>query len=305
MNFNEIVNKYNYDTYLAQFLYILYEELVNYFGEEQRNIIFEAFLNCPVISFSNCYDGLNELGFSDGEDDVQLVDADSLKRATGVYASQPDIVYDEKTKSFNISNIKRVVAINNLDLNKEYIKATIIHEVAHLIKSYYNEYQIDGNILIEKSGLIERKYVLSFDGKQVKKKCISEMGVGLEEGFTSIVEEQIAKIMVNPDYKVSGYGVVNTIAHRLTDNSDNLFKIIIAQIYKDKGELVEIYGEEYYNLEEIVDKIYDYNLKMFSAIFNNDLFNKYSVELNDYITTQFLPLMQILETNNKKSKESS
>lgn len=292
MNFVDIVKKYNYDPSLAEFLEQIYKEFINYFGEGQRKIIYEAFLNCPVLNVSNCYDALNNLGFLDNVCENQIVTFGDLKRATGVYSSKPDINFDVDSNSYNIIGIRRVVAISNLDLDKEYIRAALIYELAHLVKSYYGEYEIVGNILIERSGLIEKRYLLSQDKSNVKLSEISVKGIGLEEGLTSMVEEDISKKIINPDYKVNGYGVVNTVARQFTSDPEDLIKIIMAQIYEDKTEILKLYPDDYYTLESVVDKIYEYSLKMFALMFDTDKMKEATEELNKYLEQIYVPLMK-------------
>ena len=299
MNFKEIIEKYNYDSALAEFLEQVYNELINYFGEEQRTIIHEAFLNCPIVN-ENCYTALKSRGFLDNISGKSLVNDGDLKRASGVYASNPQIIYNSNTNSYEILEVKRVVAIGDLKLNYEYIRAAIIHEIAHLVKGYYGEYSINGNILTEKCGLIERKYELSSDGGNVLKTNISETGVGLEEGLNSMVEEDIARKIINPEYKVSGYGTVTLVARQFTEIDDSLIKVIMAQFYKDKSELYETFGDDYYKLEEVVDKMYEYSLAQFAALFDSQKMRAISDEFNSYIINEYIPLMKKLKENSRK-----
>ena len=300
MNFDDIVKKHGYVGDLKSFLKQVYDEFVLYYGSDQESIIYEAFLNCPLVN-ENCYTALKSRGFLDNILGDSLVSESDLKRASGVYSSHPTLVYDENTGKYQITDIKRIVVISNLDLKLEYVRSAIIHELSHLVKSYYNEFSVDdNNILIEKSGLLERKYQLTGREKAINMHLIEERATGLEEGFTSLAEEEISKKIINPDYKVSGYGTVTLVAKQLSQIPDALIKMKMAEIYKDKSELYETFGDDYYKLEEVVDKMYEYSLAQFASLFDRKKMQTITDEFNAYIDKEYIPLMKKIKDNSRK-----
>lgn len=56
MDFLNIVEKYGYNTELANFLKQIYDELVEYLGDDKEAIIYEAFLNTEVVDCDNIYE---------------------------------------------------------------------------------------------------------------------------------------------------------------------------------------------------------------------------------------------------------
>jgi len=289
MSFEAIVNKHNYSKEFAVFLEKVCEELVNYFNDE--DLVYEAILNTPIVFVGNCYNYAKENGFLNSPDNgVEAVSQASLNRSAGVYLSEPIITFNNGL--YYISEIKRAVLVTNF--TADYSKGTLIHELCHLIKGYYNEYRIDGNILYSYGGLIESQYALSYDGQNVTKTLFKETGVGLEEGLNTIVEEIITIKTFNEQYKSSGYGVVKTVAENLLlDAEDNeLLKVIInAQLYHNYQEIIDILGEDdYQKLNMVVDEIYRMSLEIYAYAFDEEKMLEASAKLNEYIKSEYIPL---------------
>ena len=298
MKFEKIVQKHGYDIVFSSFLKDVYYELVKYFKNEE--IVFEALFNTKIVSVENVYDYMKDNDLL--EDYDTLVTNSDMKRSSGVCQSIPEIIYNPQTNTYNIVNVKRSVAVVNLDLSRTHSKATLIHELCHLIKSYYNEYTIEGNILISHSGLIESHYELSFDGTKVTKKLIKEIGVGLEEGLTSVDEEEITRSIVDSEYTASGYGVVNSVARNLLQIPDIRDIIINAQIYHDKSEIYDKLGiEDYIILEELANKLYELNLEMFSQAFEPEKMTETAERIKEILRTEYAPLKSKMESNFKRS----
>ena len=182
----------------------------------------------------------------------------------------PDIEYDRETNTYKVANVKRIVAVNCRDFTSEYAKTTLIHELGHLIKSYYKEYTIVDDTLIERSGLIESKYRLSFDGEVIVKK-LSSSGIGFEEGLNSIFEEDIAKETVNPSYTVVGYGVVCDLA-KILFKKDIKELIVNAELMGEKEKFIRDFNEAlmddaYDKINYYMDRLYKLALETYASMF--------------------------------------
>lgn len=294
MKFENIINKYGYTEEFNKFLKEIYYELVKEFGQEE--IIYEALLNTPIVSVDNVYEYLKDNNLLDESD--TLVEEGDLRRSSGVFHSKPAINYNIDN-TYKIVNINRVVAVVNFDLNNDSSKATLIHELCHLVKAYNNEYVIDNNMLLSRNGLVEQTYELSFDGTKVSTKLVKEIGVGLEEGLTSVSEENIAQKIVNPEYKSSGYGVVNSIAKNLLSIPNMREILVSAEMYHDKSELYNTLGSDYNSLEELADRIYKLNLIMFSQAFEPDKMELTKQELITLLNTEYKELVERMNNNLK------
>lgn len=287
MKFENIIARYNYSQEFASFLESVYSEVVNYFGSEE--IVYNAFLNVPIVVVDNCYDYAKENGFLNAQDNALVSDND-LKRSAGVYLSEPVISYSDN--SFQLAGIKRAVLVTNF--NADYSKATLIHELCHLIKGYYNEYVIEGNVLYEYGGLIQRCYSLGVDGQEVKSTMISEIGVGLEEGLNTIAEEDITRKVHNAEYQASGYGVVKAVAENLLLDAVDVDLLTIvknAQLYHEYEELYQTLGENnYQRLNTVIDEIYKISLEIYSYAFEPEKLKETSDKLSEYIKSDYIPL---------------
>lgn len=258
-DFNNIIKKYNYDKEFSVFLYEVYNNLVSYYGNE--DIIYNAFLNTKIINTSNIYDYLKENAMIDQD---TLVTEKDLKRSSGIYTSKPLIV--SSNNKYKITEIKRVVLVKDFDINSTHKKATLIHELCHMIKSYEEEYIIKDNILLNRSGLIERYYKLNNKDNIVQMELIREKGVGLEEGLTTLSEEILTRNIVDKDYKQKGYGAVYILAKNLNEHlNESLVKY--ASVHHDKDLLYNSFGIDYQELENLSDIVYKLNLKMYSLVF--------------------------------------
>lgn len=310
MDFEDIVRKYNYSRELAEFLKQIYDEFVREFGKEVELIIYEAFLNTLVVSCDNIYLYLKSRGLLDNQVGDSLVSEGELRMATGVYHSYPIIQYNEDKKEYMIVDVVRVVAINNLDLSKNYIKGALIHELGHMVKAFYKEFSIEGNILTTRSGLIETKEELSYENNCVIRRLVSEKSVGLEEGLNAVLERDIARRIVEADYEIHGYGVVHAVARNFTKKDELKQAILNAQMLKDKDRLIDFFNNyfaveySYETLEALVDKMYVLGLRQFAAMFNPDRMHAIARELDDVIINEYNPFLDKLsEARLNKGRE--
>lgn len=308
MNIEEIINKYQYNKDLADFIRQVYSEFIIYLGSEYEPIIYEALLNTEIVNCDNIYTCLKARGMLENQEGESLVSEADLKRATGVYNSYPDIIYDFQSNQFKIQDVKRVVAVCNLDLSKDYIKGALIHELGHLVKSFYQEFTIEGNILTTRSGLIETKEELTYVNGRVIRKVISEKGVGLEEGLNSNLEEDISKRIVNPNYEISGYKLINRIARSFTNNAELKSMIINNQMLKNTAEansFDNFFMEgAYQTLEALTDRLYSLGLKQFSEIFAPEKMELTTKEITNVIINEYNPFVERLsEARNNKNRD--
>lgn len=287
-----VIKKYGYNTELATFLKQIYDELVEYFGVDKEAIVYEAFLNTKVVDCDNIYEYLNSEGYLDETE----IDDKSLKIATGICFTKSDITYDENSKTFELNGIRRKILVCNLKQNEDYIKGSLIHELGHLVKNYYKSHEISGNLLIIREGFIKTVYELSYKDGKVCETLIGKEGVGLEEGLNSILEHDIAKKIVNPNYYVSGYNLVREIAKIIPVNLGLKEAVLNAQVMKEKDAFVRefdlIFMEgAFKKFESLLDKIYYLNLKQVAAIGNRELLMSIASEIDDVMKGELSQLL--------------
>ena len=282
----KLIEKYNYPDDLANFLRDLYPWLIEYFGSDKKDIIDAMFLDTPIFTNTNSYEIVKKYG---DLENLGIVKEDDFKRSSGVCSFDVDVVYENG--EFKISNYKRAVSVSG-DISEDLAKSGLIHEICHAIKNYYNGFIVVGDILIERSGLIEKKSKLTYVNGRVKKQFIEEHNVAFEEGLNSLAEEWLAKKVIDPDYEVKGYGLITQMARNVVDGLGCLKELVNAQIYKTDVDFIP----EYERLMAISDLIYEKNLKLFESIFDKEKFDKINAELQSMIINDYKPLIKEILT---------
>lgn len=304
MNFEDIVKKYNYSEELAKFLKQIYDELVIEFGSEKEAIVYETFLNIEVVDCGDIYAYLKENYIFKGEE--LMISSCALKTASGMSYSNSKISYDESSNTYVLDEVERTILVCNLSKDEDYVKGSLIHELAHAVKEYYKGYEIKGDLLIVRSGFIERVYKLSYEGGHVKETLIQEIGVGLEEGLNSALEHSIAKRIVNPNYCVSGYEVVRSLASILLEQLNLKTMILDAQIMKEKDNFANEFDLMFMDgafarFESILDKIHELALQLVSDISNSKLIEESRNKIDDLINNDLNNLLiEMKEARNAK-----
>ena len=281
-----VIEKYNYPADLANFLRDLYPWLIEYFGSDKKDIIDAMFLDTPIFTNTNSYEIVKKYG---DLENLGIVKEDDFKRASGVCSFDVDVIWENG--EYKIDKYKRVVSVSG-DISLDHVKSGLIHEICHAIKNYYNGFIVVGDILIERSGLIEKKSKLTYVNGRVKKQFIEEHNVAFEEGLNSLAEEWLAKKVIGPDYEVKGYGLITQMARNVVRGLDCLPELINAQIYKTDVDFIP----EYEKLMAISDLIYQKNLELFEAIFDKEKFNKINAELQSIIINDYNPLIKEIIT---------
>lgn len=262
MSVEDIIQFHGYDENIANYLRKAYPAFIAYFKDEE--LIYSALMNTPIkLTNKNIYECLKENGFLNREDD-ELVSYDTLKVASGVYHQEPIISFDRENNKFILEGTRRIAAINGNSLYVDKPRSMLTHELSHLIKSYYNENTIEGDILIQRSGLTIRKYKLSEKDGKVKMKIISEERIGLEEGYNTIAEEKIMSMIQGQPFESKGYQTMKNIALLFTNfNIPNLMdEIIMAELYHDDTKLESILGETFAKMIKFADEIYPLNVEI-------------------------------------------
>lgn len=291
MSIEQIIEKYNYNLELSNFLRSVYPILCVYFGDE--NLVFNALNSTPIVLCSNVYDYLFKNNMLDA-DGTAVVDKASLKQAAGAYCSKPNIKYENLENKYTVTNVSRVVAINASTLENDSTKSTLIHEICHLIKSCHNEYLIKDDTLIEKSGLITSIYQLNYENGQVKKTLVFEHNVGLEEGLNTLAQDEIASKLLGKDFGSFGYGIVKALAKDVVHLSDNIYdEIMKAELYHDESKLKMQFGESFYKLMEFGDKLYKLNLEVMNFSLTEDERKLKADEIRKYVAEN-LKLRRVL-----------
>ena len=179
-----------------------------------------------------------------------------------------------------------------------------IHELGHALKAFQNEYQIEGNMLVRRSGFIEEKFLLTVQDGEVKREFISEKNMGLEEGLNCIFEEKMMQQFIEPNFKSNAYGGVSFVANILCDRF-SLFDVFMeAELTKDDQSLRKFLGEEhYFSLKELCDKIYQLDLKRYQVAFNSEQLFQTTKKRDQLVLQDFLELYNKIKKDRNKEDE--
>ena len=267
-NFSDIQGIHNYDVETLPIIEKAYNGLIDCHGKDNQGIINQAFLDTPIYfakSGENVYDVLKQKGLvdiSDSNNVDQIVGVSELMKASGVHRSIP--VIKQINGKFEITDVKRAVVIAGIE-NVDQLNVTLVHELDHMIKSHSNEYQILGDVLYERSGLIDSVYKLSVEDGVVKTTLISEKGVGLEEGLTALDELNVSKKAFNPDFNGQSYGELSSISAKFLESFEIADMVREVQFTGDKSKLKSLLGNYTYDkFENVMDDAYRTYLKRYS-----------------------------------------
>ena len=182
---------------LAYAVSTLYDTLVMEYGEEYEKTILDAILSCKY-EIAREYRVDSDGNKTNAKEDVKAVlkrnefpldfisKEDLNKRY--VYASYPEI------KDNKIIKVNRIIVMP--DYFNDESPASIgmlVNSINSLVKSYINEYKIDGNFIIRRRGLATYKYDIN------SMKLIESYGFGLEKGLNDYDERAIVRKYYDQD----------------------------------------------------------------------------------------------------------
>lgn len=209
----KLKNKYGYSEELLEFLNRLILCLIDYYGEEYKDTILDALLNCEIHiqrenenpkTFLNQYFGVNKEwkipllagGFYHTECNLQdnnLVSKSIIYITTG----EPNIYLP-----FRFDNDSSV------DI--------LIHEILHFIKGY-GKLKMEGSHIIDSTGLLKTFYSYSSEEGLILEK---RKNFGIEEALNCVESSQILEMMTGKKQEIRGYREAAEIAKVLLENSE-------------------------------------------------------------------------------------
>ncbi len=229
-------NKFGYSDELSNFLNQLIPNLIKYYGEEYKDIIFSALSNCEIHfqdkeedpkTFLNSYFDSNkewempDLGGAFYHNEIKLKDNQVIAKPI-IYLKR---VYFGMYKPFDFNDDKQV--------------NTLIHEICHLIKGY-GKIKIENGKIIDSTGLMRDTYSYSQETGVVEEK--NDM-VGIEEALNDVETAQILEMMTGRKQEVAGYKAAGYSATRLLQHSD-IAKVIRISQFRGDDSWIQYLGEE-------------------------------------------------------------
>ncbi len=233
---NELKFKYGYSEELSDFLSQLLPVIINYYGEEYKDVILSALSNCEIHfqskdedtkEYLNSYFGVNK-------------EWEMPSLAGAFYHNEVDI-RNNQVVAKPIVYVKSVYygIYMPFDFNNDKQVSTLIHEICHLIKGYGKLKNENGKI-IDSTGLMKVTYDYSQENGILDEK--NDM-VGIEEALNDVETAQILEMMTGRKQEVTGYKAAGYSATRLLEHSDLAKEIRISQ-FRGDDSWIKYLGEE-------------------------------------------------------------
>lgn len=254
MEVNEFIEhlriKYNYSDELVSFLKKALPSIIAYYGEQRKDIIFEALDNCEIHVQKEKEDTeqyLNEyFGVEDKYNPPSMV-------AAGFH-------HDRLMKTDNGISKKSIVYLitNNLgiyrpfDFENENSMSALIHELCHAIKGY-GKLNIVGNQVITSSGLMI--HYSTYDEKNGTFVETGSKNVGLEEALNSYDEVSIMSMITGKQFECTGYATMERLISQILENNPDLASVIKKSQFSGGDEWIGYLGKE--NSDFLSEKFQD------------------------------------------------
>ncbi|MBO4601428.1 MAG: hypothetical protein J5634_04275 [Bacilli bacterium] len=295
MEIKSIIKKYKYNKELSSFLKRLYPLLVDFFKDE--NLIYNALDNCEIIM---CGD-ISEYARKDPSLYESLSLSDNIDLC-GVYVSEPFVKYDKKSRTFKVDYIDRSILINGSDLYYDEVKAVLVHEICHLIKSYNHEFEVRNDVLTHRSGFLRTISIIKKEEGYCSDESSFSNGMGLEEGLNVYTEKLLCEKLGIYREVEDEYLIVYEMAKSLMMfPSENIQDIIIkAQIYHDNTLIDKKLGIGFYKLQDFSDEVYFKTFELINNASNYDEKNHIFKEMCEYVEANYKGIIESMHSHARK-----
>lgn len=300
---NSIKAKYNYDDKTVLALAKIIPNLISYFGEEYEDLILQAILSCEIIPCSSKNTISKEkkkhsLSIKSGVLDIASIE---IKGSEVCYFSDAKIDYIEDENKFVIKDVDRVI-ITAHTFNYDSPKGLEIltYGLVKLIKSFKDEFVIDENTLIKRTGFeVEKRHIIK-DGDGIVLSLISHEGHGLEEGFNIYDTSQIVSLVLDDEYKCYDYDSIYTIARIIKETFRFKDTINSSEIGGNIDKFKEFYEKE--KFEDECDNCLFLENEMFISVTREDK-DELASKINEKLSKTVYDKLMNIYTNVKSKKE--
>lgn len=248
--------KYNYNDELINFLRILIPTMIEYYGKEFEQIIYNRFLETPIIIANKDYSSIL------GEEDKELLMAGGCYAYEIVIENSKPIKKDKVVKGSNV--------MKEFSFSDKAMVGSLVHEICHMVKSGIS---VDSNgNYIDFVGLAKTEGNIS--NNEFNKQ--TNYGRGLEEALNAIDETMIMQ-MIYGEYNLTSIYVIlaRDIYEMIKDNEEIRELIVRSQFYGNNEWFKYLGNEVSMELINLSDKLYDLHVhKLFELIKNESLQNE-------------------------------
>ncbi len=280
--------KYNYNEEMISFLSKLLPALIQYYGEENKEKILTALLNCEIHEqqeYENPKEYLNKYFMNEKEWDLPFL-------AGAFYHNEISVHGDTiSAKPIIYLKTKYLMGCRKFDFGNDDSISILVHEICHLVKGY-GKVKLENGKIVDSTGLSREYY--EYDSETETLKEIGTDNLGLEEALNSYDEAQVMTIITGIPHECGGYKGMSKVASKLMEDR-NLASAIKKSQFNDSVDWIDYLGKEkaeklslnfdswckslYFPLEDMFD---DEKVKQKHLIMNRAISN-----INEFITEHF------------------
>lgn len=301
----KLKEKYKYSDKTIKALSKIIPSMIRYYGEDSEDIILNAIFDCEIIpcdSHQTISSVLKTKKLTKliGTSPVSNID---VKRGESVYVPSVKISYDEKSNSYQIDKTDRVIVTSHT-FNYDSLKGleVLTYALCRLVKSYKNEFTIDENYIIIRSGISSEKRKIVYDNDEVVLDFVEDYAKGLEEGFNLYDTEEIVSSIYGNNYKCYDFDSIYTVALILKSKYDLKKEIDDYELTGSIDVFEKKYGKEVVDsLALICDKCVNLENEMYLS-FTRDDKDKYAKSINKLLNKDMYDILVSIYKNRQKVK---
>lgn len=299
----ELQNKFGYGPEFAQDLVLAGESIVDHLGVEYESVVFGALASCKIViteKDETVYDRLvKEDMLVQVKDDGTVLTDENIKRSGGIGVSKPSISYDGE--NFKIDRVQKMIVLKHgFDANSPYHLGKLIHELYHIVRSYLNEYSIEGSTLIQRSGLAITKDELTVVDGKVTRTFKEELGSGFEEGLTSYDQLCTMRKSYDSAYDVEGYDYLRAVASVVTEHMKLGTTIKEAQTTKNYSSLKSAFDANsdlgYEGFLRMMDELMRKEYARQRSVLDEGKLKESTDAMNEYFEKTVCPIVRNMES---------
>ncbi len=314
--------KYNYSDEFAELIAITADTLIENYGIENEETILSALENCKFIipskkkgpkgSTLNTYESTSDVLEKEGMLKEHIKIDFAIKRSDNksqwIFCTVPVIEYTGG--EYKCTDVKNAVVLPpNFNVNSFGSIGTLTHEADHVVKTFNNFYNIEGDKITERSGLKTCEYKLEYTEGVVRQNLVKKMGYGLEEALTVYDELSIMRRAYDDSYDVQAYAFQRVVAGFLLEDFGLGDIIKHAQVTGEITELKNIFDEYmpggYEEFLKTLDESMDMEYERFDNLGDTEKNEEMIFKMEDHFASEIAPKIIAFKENYTKGLNNS
>lgn len=239
----EVQNKYGYSQELVEVLNRIVPAMKEYYGKDVEAFIDDAIRSCEI----------HIKGEKENEEKFlqEFFDDESATKSP----AQAVAYYESKlVETEDGLKPKRLIYIKyGEDLQTDHHIATLVHEMCHLVKGYQNEYTIEGDSIIKRTGIGRETHQRDETGRTTMTQSEYD---GIEEALNIYDEEQITSRILGREYISINYPAIADVTREIMKNPKYKDAFKRATLTGHKNDLIGISESEFERIAELYNNIY-------------------------------------------------